>query len=732
MPALSDDQRRILSRIASRLLNLRAGTPVTGLRKTLGPQRSLVDELLSGNLIRIVGGHYLPTFRGIENLEDDIRGIVRGNLDCVFKALQRLYRRSPDHQYTFSFESVVQEAKTIDPTRDANDVLPALLLGEEFGLHYFQDGIRGAQEGLAVENVTVHERILDFASVETSWKGMLAQDEAYRARVLARSEHALSYNARNGRADTLPATISSAQKTGSQESMHAAESETDDLLPVFRKRQFESDLARLLAQSNKNTPLSLLFLDLDHFKQVNDQYGHPVGDEVLVGVASALKTVCEGKGQCYRWGGEELVVLLPNYSSAEGVSLGERIRHTVSNLKFQNYPQMMTISVGVACHPETSSGDALVEHADRALYQAKQKGRNRVCIAPPVVDTGARRTRKPPDTSSSLPDVPISAQRSTLTEKPKRGRRTIPDNFLLGARNAWAGLLEECWPEIGWSLLCIRQRRDSTIEDVRKAFDPVKTCPHNPGLAAAFHHETLETAKATDIRRNRVELGELQAQVHHTQAKYDEVERSCHEAENALKVAGPDDESAIREEAIRRRQSLHQLAGDLRKLRGDAEALDKKLREQEAYVYRSELLDFLHGGKYAVNPRNLSNALAGLPWMGWHQSFRRCSGMPFNAAMLHYRVFEAVSQICSRLPQDTKPPVDFFRAELLKRSRTSDYSYQFLRENWRDLQLAIEECWQTERALSSAPFVLTSIFMRNAMRQKNAAELVLTQRAKLE
>jgi hypothetical protein len=225
----------------------------------------------------------------------------------------------------------------------------------------------------------------------------------------------------------------------------------------------------------------------------------------------------------------------------------------------------------------------------------------------------------------------------------------------------------------------------------------------------------------------------LHAQVHHNQAKHDEVERSCREAENALKVASPDDKENIREEATHRLQRLHQLAGDLKNLQGDAEALGKKLREQEAYVYRSELLDFLHGGKHAVNPRNLSNALAGLPRMRWPQSFRRCSGMPFNAAMLHYSVFEAVSQICSRLPQDTKqPPVDFFRAELLKRSRTSDYSLQFLRENWRDLQLAIDQCWQTEPAPSSVPFILTSIFMRNGTRQKNAAELVLAQRAKLE
>src|SRR5690349_5160648 len=107
-------------------------------------------------------------------------------------------------------------------------------------------------------------------------------------------------------------------------------------------------------------------------------------------------------------------------------------------------------------------------------------------------------------------EVPISAFSSTLTEKPKRGRPTIQDNFLLGRLYDWVSLLEESWPEIGWSLLQIRARPTSTIEDVLKAFRPVKEKPHNSGMAQAFYRETVETATPTEVQRNRVRQGELQ------------------------------------------------------------------------------------------------------------------------------------------------------------------------------------------------------------------------------
>jgi diguanylate cyclase (GGDEF)-like protein len=494
--------------------------------------------------------------------------------------------------------------------------------------------------------------------------------------------------------------------------------ELDDRLPLYRKRQFDSDIPTLLGKSSEHAPLSLLFLDLDHFKQVNDRYGHPVGDEVLLEVASTLKAICAAKGHCYRWGGEELAVLLPNYASGEAASLAERVRHGVSKLEFQNYPHNVTISVGVACHPETSpTAERLVKDADNAMYQAKQNGRNQVFNAISLKHADSRRP----------------ARTRTLTEKPTLGRRTIPDNFLLGARNAWAALLEESWPEIGSSLLCIRDRPSSTIEDVKKTFEPVKRNPHNPGLAAGFYHESAETATAADIRMNREKLGKLQAQIHHTQAKHDELERSSREAEAALTGASPGDEQTIREEATRRLKCLHQVGDDLIKLQSEGDVLDKQLRDQEAFVSRSELLDFLLCEKYAVTPRNLANAVAGLPSMKWRQSVSRCSTMPFNEPYLHYRVFETISKIWGDQSQEFEdPPVRLFRTKLLKLSKKAGYARQFLCDNWNDLRLAIEECWKSKQSRESIPFVVTSVFMRNATKQKNPVERILAEREKLE
>jgi hypothetical protein len=179
--SLSPEKEKLLSRIASRLLNLRAGTPVSHTRKNLGPQRTLLDEMLAANLVRIVGGQYLPTFLGIEQLENDIRQLVRGNLNCVFGALQRLYRMSSE-QYTFSFDAIVEESRKQDPTRDSNDVLPALFLGEEFSYYYFQNGVQEDDDKLIVQSATVQERILDFKSVDEDWANRIAQEEAHRSR----------------------------------------------------------------------------------------------------------------------------------------------------------------------------------------------------------------------------------------------------------------------------------------------------------------------------------------------------------------------------------------------------------------------------------------------------------------------------------------------------------------------------------------------------------------------
>ncbi len=123
-------------------------------------------------------------------------------------------------------------------------------------------------------------------------------------------------------------------------------------------------------------------IDLDHFKSINDDFGHPAGDEVLRQAASAAKNVTQGKGNVYRYGGEELAVLLPNHSQVEGAAVAERIRLAIDALDVQSIDRGVSASLGVAAFPEVASAAAqLLEQADNALYCSKENGRNRVTCA---------------------------------------------------------------------------------------------------------------------------------------------------------------------------------------------------------------------------------------------------------------------------------------------------------------------------------------------------------------
>ena len=318
-------------------------------------------------------------------------------------------------------------------------------------------------------------------------------------------------------------------------------------------------------------------------------------------------------------------------------------------------------------------------------------------------------------------------------EKPKRGRPTIPDNFLLGARNQWASLLEESWPEIGWPLLQIRERPTSTIDDVRKAFQPVKEKPHNSGLANAFYRETVETATPAEVHKNRKRVGELQAEVHHAGARLSDIERSIRDVEQALNFAPVEDRNAIQEEITQRQRALLQLQGEINRLTIERDALDKKSLTQEAYVYASELLDFLHSGRRAVNPKNVANAVAGLPMMGWRQSHLRCSRMPLDQPRLHYKVLEVILKMWKRHRGESKESlIEFFKARLPKVPKKLGYTRDFLLGNWRDLRLALAECLSREHEGGETPYVLTSIFMRNTGKQKDPFEGMLAEQEKLK
>src|SRR5689334_24251467 len=155
----------------------------------------------------------------------------------------------------------------------------------------------------------------------------------------------------------------------------------DALLEIPTRSVLTPDLQRLAAESSLDHPLSVLWIDLDQFKQVNDLHGHESGDEVLQGVASVIRAVTGKKGHPYRYGGDEIVILLPNCSTGEAASLAERMRQRVERLTFKRYPESITMSVGVASYPDTPELNELLSTADAAMYLAKDAGGNAVRAA---------------------------------------------------------------------------------------------------------------------------------------------------------------------------------------------------------------------------------------------------------------------------------------------------------------------------------------------------------------
>ena len=157
----------------------------------------------------------------------------------------------------------------------------------------------------------------------------------------------------------------------------------DSLTGLFNHRYFQEQLRVEFERAQRyQRPLACLMLDLDHFKSVNDTFGHPFGDQVLRTVAQILIREARKVDVIARYGGEEFAIILPSTSAAGAQQVAERIRTSVANtpLDFDGHPVTITVSIGVATNQDTSSKDekSLIRDADLGLYRAKRAGRNRV------------------------------------------------------------------------------------------------------------------------------------------------------------------------------------------------------------------------------------------------------------------------------------------------------------------------------------------------------------------
>lgn len=158
---------------------------------------------------------------------------------------------------------------------------------------------------------------------------------------------------------------------------------TDPLTSVKNRRFLEQELERTFAHARRyQRPLSAVMVDVDFFKRVNDTWGHQVGDDVLRAVGALLRKISRRVDTVARYGGEEFVILLPEIQLFDALSFAEKIRSSIASAEIhsEGRPLRVTVSVGVASFPQTPvrSADELIAAADRALYRAKQNGRNRV------------------------------------------------------------------------------------------------------------------------------------------------------------------------------------------------------------------------------------------------------------------------------------------------------------------------------------------------------------------
>ncbi|MEY3784421.1 MAG: hypothetical protein RLZZ230_743 [Candidatus Parcubacteria bacterium] len=144
---------------------------------------------------------------------------------------------------------------------------------------------------------------------------------------------------------------------------------------LFRKREDD------IRQQFMSGGIEVLFIDIDHFKDVNDTYGHAFGDEVLREVSRTIKETLRETDLVGRWGGEEIVVMLSMVDETQVGLIASKLNQAIADLVFSNEDFSVTISVGVAYTLYQESLDSLIERADVAMYEAKEGGRNRVCIS---------------------------------------------------------------------------------------------------------------------------------------------------------------------------------------------------------------------------------------------------------------------------------------------------------------------------------------------------------------
>lgn len=223
-------------------------------------------------------------------------------------------------------------------------------------------------------------------------------------RIGTRSRHSCTYNLRLGEADMGALLFRRRSKFSEDETVvlerllccllyplrnalmyrdALALAQKDALTGICNRAALDDSLQTEVSLAGRHrTPLSIIVFDIDHFKSINDRYGHSLGDNAIKAVVKCAQACARSTDMLFRYGGEEFVMILRNTTLNGARLLAERIRRKVEKLECQGKrkPISMTVSAGVAALDAGESAQALFERCDAALYAAKNSGRNRVCV----------------------------------------------------------------------------------------------------------------------------------------------------------------------------------------------------------------------------------------------------------------------------------------------------------------------------------------------------------------
>lgn len=313
-----------------------------------------------------------------------------------------------------------------------------------------------------------------------------------------------------------------------------------------------------------------------------------------------------------------------------------------------------------------------------------------------------------------------------LDSPPKRGRpQVLNDGILQGIRDSLVWLLESNWGEVGYELGQALQ-----VEDIGNALSKISAGPYGDKITM-FMRPTETHATTKQMRKMRIERGEIVERMH---GAFDN-EQKCREALNASAGAlqrslGSNHQQTIERENERRKTAVGAAEQGRRALEEQERKLRNKIADAEAGFARRELLRFVLERRYSLTPLHFANAMAGLPYMGWRQSYKRCGRSPCQIANgLLYRQFKTIARLFNSKVK-AQSLVERMRLFLQRQTRRKDDAVEALKRKWYYLRRAIEHVESGNHPIDSLPFRIMAEF-QHLLRSATAEDQLLEQDAQL-